>query len=153
MAYTTTAIEDALLAKIEPLKASLGVRTIKTYEEELDNEETIAKALALMPAILAVYGGSTYADHGERKIEALRWLLFCCDKSLRTYDEARRGGKRNPGAYAMLDGCRDALAASQLGLDVTPLKIVRQDAVWFGGGIAVYVAEYETSQALLYQVR
>ena len=152
MSYTISDIEDAILAKIEPLKASLGVRTIKTYEEELNSEEVIAKALALTPAILAVYGGSTYADHGERKVESMRWLLFCCDKNLRSYDESRRGGKRNPGAYAMLDGCRDALAASQLGLDVTPLKIIRQDAVWFGGGIAVYVAEYETAQALLYQV-
>jgi len=150
MSYGIEEIEDAIIAALEPLKASLGVRTIKSYQEELDDEETIARATRLFPAIFVVYGGSGYADHGSRKIETLSFILFVCDKSFRKEEELRRGGSSNPGTYVMLNGARDLLYEQRLSLDITPLKLIREDPVWFGNGISIYSAEYETAQAHLY---
>lgn len=150
MSYEIEQIEDAIIAALDPLKASLGVRTIKSYQAELDDEDMIARATRLFPAIIIVYGGSEYADHGSRKVEKMTYLLFVCDKSLRVEDEARHGGSLNPGTYAMLKGTRDLLYEKRLSLDITPLKLLREDPVWFGKGVSIYSAGYETTQAHLY---
>jgi len=147
--YTVEQIEDALIAALATLKGSLGVRTIKSYQGELE-EDDIKKLIALFPAIYVVYGGSEYKEHGARKVEFMRYHFFTCDKNLRAEEEARRGGANNPGTYAMLDAIRDKLYGQQLSLEIYPLRLVRQAAVWFGSGISVYGAEYETAQALLY---
>ena len=149
MSYTIEQIENAIITAIDDLKTDLGVRTIKSYQGELE-EGDIKRLVALFPAIYVVYGGSTYAEHGARKVEKMTYHLFVCDKNLRAEDEARRGGTQNPGTYAMLDGVRDLLFGKQLTLEIQPLSLIRQTPVWFGGGISVYGAEYETAQSLLY---
>jgi phage gp37-like protein len=160
--YTLEQIEDAIIAQLAPLKVGYTpvgeddpavwrtVRTIKSYQGELDDEETIARAAPLFPAILVVYGGSAYANRGSRKVETMRFVLFVLDRNVRQEAEARRGGPGNPGCYAVLNGVRDLLYGEQLGLDILPLEAMREDAVWFGRGVSVYSAEYETGQALLY---
>lgn len=163
--YTIDAIEDAIMARLAPLRtgyegdvpetgpvveAAGTVRTIKTYQGELDSEEAIARATRLFPAIIVMYGGSEYDDHGARKIERATCVLFVCDKSLRTDDEARRGGEANPGAYTLLNAIRELLVNARLGLDIFPLELLRERPVWFGRGVSIYSAEYETAQALLY---
>ena len=149
MSYTIEQIEDALITKLDALKASQGVRTIKTYQGELE-EDDVRKIVSLCPAIYVVYGGSEYKPHGARKVEWMTYHMFVCDKSLRAEAEARRGGTENPGTYVLLNAIRDLLYGDMLSLEIYPLRLVRETAVWFGGGISVYGAEYETAQALLY---
>ena len=161
--YTITELEDAVIARLAPLKVDYApaagpsdpdiwrtVRTIKSYQGELDDEAGNAAVLRIMPAILCVYSGSDYAEHGARKWEKPLFTLFVCDKSLRVEDEARRGGAGNPGAYALLGGVRDLLYGARLGLDILPLILMAERPVWFGKGVAIYSAEYGTGQALLY---
>lgn len=159
--YTIEQMEDAFMAALAPLKVDYDkqpgdpviyatVKTIKSYQAELDSEEDIARAARLFPAVIVVYTGSTYAEHGSRKVEAMRYLLFCCDKNLRLEAEARRGGNVNPGAYALLNGVRDLLYGQQLGKEIYPVKLTREDPVYLGMGLSIYGAEYETAQALLY---
>jgi len=150
MSYTIEQIEDAIINALQPLKASLGVRTIKSYQGELDSEDDIKRIVRLFPAIFVVYGGSEYAEHGSRKVETINYILFVCDRSLRREEEARRGGSSNPGTYEMLNKIRDELYGSRLSLDIFPLKLLREVPIWFGRGISVYSAEYEAAQALLY---
>jgi phage gp37-like protein len=160
--YTIEQIEDAIIAALAPLKVGYTpvgesdpavwrtCRTIKTYQGELDDEDAIARVIRLLPAVLTVYGGSGYAAHGARKIEKPTFTLFVCDKSLRSEAEARRGGAGNPGAYALLNGVRDLLYGEQLSLEIAPLELLRERPIWFGQGISIYSADYETTQALLY---
>ncbi|MBU1109967.1 MAG: DUF1834 family protein [Candidatus Riflebacteria bacterium] len=147
--YTIEQIEDALIAGLDTLKGSLGVRTIKSYQGELE-EGDIKKMVVRFPAIYVVYGGSEYADHGARRVESMTFHHFVCDKNLRAEDQARRGGNQNPGTYAMLDAIRDELYGARLSLEIEPIRLVRQEAVWFESGISVYGAEYVTAQALLF---
>jgi len=148
--YTIQQIEDAIVNELQPLKASLGVRVIKSYQGELESEEDINRLVRLFPAIYVVYGGSQYTEHGARKIEKMSYVLFVCDKSLRAEEEARRGGAKNPGTYAMLNAIRDKLFGSMLSLEIFPIDLLREVPVWFSRGISIYSAEYETAQALLY---
>ena len=159
--YTIEEIEDGIITKLAPLKAlyeqHVGdpavyatVRTIKSYQGELNDEESIARATRLFPAILVMYFGSEYEEHGKRKIEKLTFVLFICDKSLRSEEEARRGGTENPGTYAVLNGIRDLLYDSRLSKDIFPVSLLREGPVWFDKGVSIYSAEYETAQALLY---
>lgn len=160
--YTIEQIEDALITKLAPLKTGFlpvgeddpavwrTVREIRTYQGELDDEESLARAARLFPTILVMYGGSDYEEHGPRKIEKAVFCLFVCDRSLRSEAEGRRGGTENPGAYALLNGIRDLLYDSRLSKDIFPLTLLRERPVWFGRGVSIYSAEYETAQALLY---
>ncbi len=159
--YTIEEIEDGIITKLAPLQTLYeqhigdpavysSVRTIKSYQGELDDEESIARAIRLFPAILVMYFGSEYEEHGSRKIEKLTFGLFICDKSLRSEQEARRGGTENPGTYAVLNGIRDLLYGSRLFKDISPISLLRELPVWFNRGVSVYSAEYETAQALLY---
>jgi len=149
MAYSIEQIEDAIISALEPLKANLGVRTIKSYQGELETEKDIAM-IRIYPAIFVVYGGSEYMEHGSRKIEKMRYDLFFCDISLRSETEARRGSAQNPGTYAMMQATRDILYGESLFLEIFPFHLIRQEPVWFGKGISIYAAEYETAQTHLY---
>ena len=148
--YTIEQIEDAIIAALAPLKVSLGIREIKSYQGELE-EADLKKMTGNFPAIYVVYGGSGYVGRGARKQETLGLELFVCDKSLRGEEEARRGGAKNPGTYRMLRECRALVTGQNLGLaELTPFEIQRDTPIWFGGGVSIYAQGYETVQAHLY---
>jgi phage gp37-like protein len=146
--YTTEEIEDAAISALDPLKSTLGVRTLKSYQGELE-EEDVKRLIALFPAIYVVYGGSRFVTSGRRVVETMTWHFFVCDKNLRSEEEARKGSVRNPGTYAMLIAIRGKLGGQQLSMEIQPFKPIRQQTVWFDGGISIYSADYEMSQSLL----
>lgn len=149
--YTIEQIEDAIITALEPLKTSIGVRVIKTYGGDLDSPEALKDAMvAQFPAIYIVYGGTEPASHGERRLERMSYSLFVCDKSLRKEEEARRGGTQNPGTYAMLDAIKEKLWGKQLGLEIEPFDLKREMPIWFGKGLSIYAAEYESTKPSLY---
>lgn len=150
--YTISDIEDAILAALEPLRASQGVRTLRSYEGELDDEKAIAQAITLFPAILSVYLGSQYTDHGQRKIERLSFGLFFGDRSLRAASKAAglRGSATNPGVYALMDAARPLLYGLRLGLDISPIDYGRQAPEYVAKGTAVYSVEISLAQFHLY---
>lgn len=151
MAITIETIEDAIITQLETLieDEDFTVKIIKTYQGELESSD-IERISTFFPAIYIVYGGSYYEDHGSRRVEFMTFHLLVCDKNLRAEEEARRGGDQNPGTYTMLDFVRESLYGQQLGLQIYPLKLISQTSIWFGNGISVYGAQYETAQALLY---
>lgn len=149
MSVTIEQIEDAVVSALSPLRASLGVRTVATYQDEL-TEEGVSRLVVRLPAIYVVYGGSRYADHGARVIEIPKMVVLVIDRSLRDEAEVRRGGNHNPGTYAMLAGVRELLCGQQLDLDMHPLKIIRENPLSYGRGISIYAAEFETGVARLY---
>jgi len=149
-------IEAALLGLLAPLKAALGVRTVKGYDQELATKEEVRRLAAAFPALLVVYGGSRDSGEARRKSEVQTWTVFCCDKSFRP-GEGRTGGAGHPGTYALLghvdgeerSGVLGALAGARLWPDAVPLRRLRQFAVLFDNGISVYAAEFAFTQSYL----
>jgi len=150
MAVTIEDIEDGFIAAFEPLKISVAVRDIKSYQAELATEDEIKRAARILPAILVVYGGSVFEEHGSRKLEKLRFVIFVCDKNLRGEAGARRGSTENPGTYAMLAAVRDAVVGQQFGLEIHPVRPGPVNAVYMDKGVSVYAAEYWTAYGHLY---
>lgn len=146
MSRSITDIEDRLIAL---LKDGTTARTVKSYQGEMDSRD-IKRLLNLFPAIFVVYGGSRYTARGARKLETMSFELFVCDKSLRAEEEARRGGIGNPGVYALLAAIRDCLCGVLPYPEMEPMELIREEAVWFGGGISIFGAEYQTIQGHLY---
>jgi phage gp37-like protein len=146
--YTITEIEDALLSALAPLAAELGVRTLGSYQNELDSEAEIKRVSYLFPAVYVAYGGTTPSLQKGHKTETITYNVMVCDRNLRGEESARRGDAAHPGVYALLEGVRDKLYRQRLGLKIMPLTLVHQGPVYFGAGISVYNAEYETVAAL-----
>ncbi|MFH1887009.1 MAG: phage protein Gp37 [Pseudomonadota bacterium] len=151
--YTIQQIEDALVTRLKALKRndSIRLRTLGTYQGELETQEEVEGLTRLFPAIWAMYAGSSFARHGSRRIERMRFCLFACARSFRDEAGARRGGATGPGAYAILAAARDLLCGSRLGLSIEPLSPTRQETAWFGKGISVYVQEWETANFHLFE--
>ena len=146
--YTTEAIEDAATSALDPLKSTQGVRTIKSYQGELE-EMDVKTLISLFPAIYVVYGGSRFVTSGRRVVETMTWHFFVCDKNLRSEEQARKGSDRNPGTYAMLRSVMSRIGGQQLDMEIQPFKPIRCQTVWFGNGISIYGADYEMAQSLL----
>jgi len=145
---TIEAVEDAILARLEHLKAdaSIGLRTLDTYQGELETEQDVSKLSRAFPAIWVVYGGSNVKDMGPRVVEEMTWILFLATRSLRDEAEARRGGATGCGSYALCEAARNRLANHDLGLTgLQPLQFTRQENVWFGKGISIYGQQWRAT--------
>lgn len=137
-------IEDAILALLAPLKARFPRLTVRPYAHEMDESDALRLA-GYAPALLPVYSGSRESGPANLRAEAMTWTVFVLARSFRE-GEASRGGPDQPGAYALLEAVRDALAGQQLFEDTTPLVRDRQQSVAFAQGLAMYAATYGMKQ-------
>lgn len=137
-------IEDAILAKLTPLKGQFSRLTVRPYQHEMDESDAMRLA-AYAPALLPVYSGSRESGPANLRAEAMTWTVFVLAKSFRE-GEASRGGPDQPGAYALLEAVHAALAGQVLFPDLTPVVRERQQAVAFAQGLAMYAATYGMKQ-------
>jgi hypothetical protein len=146
--YTITDFEDAILAALEPLKATHGVQTLESYDLHLEDPEVWKKLAIKFPAIFVLFGSMDTKDNGQRQMESNSFQIGMADRSLRK-GEARRGGAQVGGAYGLIDGVRKALAGKILLPDMTPImpRSVRQ--VVIADGVAMYAATYTIGQGYL----
>lgn len=145
--HSITAIEDAILAALEPLKASLKVREVKPYAGEVEAEKI--KTVRAWPFLLVTFNGVPgVADHGSRKIEATRWLVLAGDSHQSDLARARRGGT-GPGTYAMLGGVRQELEGVQMLPGLLPAVRLGEETLVNEAGMSVYACHYEISQPYL----
>lgn len=146
--YTIKQIEDAILTAIDSLSGSLGVKTIKVYEGQIETGEFL-QTIEPVPIIYLVYAGSNYIDKDARQIREMTFVLFCIDKSLGNRHKAGIGDNTNPGTHAMLDGIRTALLNKRLSLTIFPFSLISEDIIGFVQGYAIYSATYKTKEAFL----
>lgn len=145
--YTIRQIEDAIIDALDPLKSSLAVRTIKSYQGEIGDLKEARRIIPLFPAIFIAYGGSTFTQNHTQVEEELLFIVFVADQNFRSEKDARRGGATGrAGTYAMLEGVRSIMLNHMLGLSILPLEIVSQESVLFGDGMSIYSAIYRTEQ-------
>jgi len=102
-------IEDAILARLAPLKGTHGVRTLDSYDTRLEDPEAWKRFGIQFPAVFVAYEGFDNVDKGSRQVAMHRYQIGVADQALR-WKEARRGAVGNGGAYALIDGVRDILA-------------------------------------------
>jgi phage gp37-like protein len=147
-AYTITQIEDAILAALEPLKASHGVRTLESYDLRLEDPEAWKRLTIKFPAVFVLFADLDDTDLGQRQLEAQRFQIGMADSSLRP-GEARRGGLRVEGSYGLIHGVQSALAGKILLPDLLPAMRRGVQRALIADGVAMYVATYTIGQGYL----
>ncbi|EHJ46338.1 protein of unknown function DUF1834 [Solidesulfovibrio carbinoliphilus subsp. oakridgensis] len=137
-------VEDALVAALSPLKASHGVRQIKTYGDDLE-PDALPRLLPNLPAILVVYAGSVTDSHGQRQIDRAAYFVFVCDRSLRSEEAARAG---TSGAYPLLGAVRRLLQGKEVFPNIFA-ELRRQETFLSRPDMTACYAVYEIAQPYL----
>lgn len=118
--YSKKELEDAVIRALGPLSVQGGgyVRSIRPYRGDLSAAGMIPEALQ-MPTVFVSYASSSYGPGPYLHInESLSFnITVIC----------RVGA--TPDAYKVLEDIRVLLCGSTLGLDITPLKPVRESTL------------------------
>lgn len=146
--YAITAVEDAILAVLEPLRASHGVRQAGPYGGDLDLER-LAAAVQQWPALLVFYVGGPRANLGQRRIETMEFVVLVCAKHAGDQAKARRGGSGSPGSYPLLRAASEALEGTTLLPGLFPVAVTGVASELQGGGMSVYSLQIEIDQPYL----
>lgn len=160
-----TAIRDALVAKLAPLKKTsvpaLYLQAIVTiarpYRGAGDETGLTLLANALLgraPAIAIALGRTTFESSGSLPSEnrgELELALYCCSEHARDVEEGRLYGDAiaagsntaDPGIWTMLEHARELVAGAQLGIaSVGEPRLVEEDEVLTAAEATVWEQRY-----------
>lgn len=132
-------LEDAVLTALQARLGSL-VNTLETYQgdwrADLQNEPW------RLPAVLVMLSGA------RSETAALRSYDLTLDLTVLVVVRQLRGqaaGRRlEGGVYQLLAGSRQALWHQDLGLEILPLALVREEPLLNNREFSVYAAQYRT---------
>jgi len=154
MDITYAEIENAILDKLIPLKATLGIRALDGYNGDFD-PETIAIEALVFPAIFVAIEEMISSQINNRDNRQLTVRVYAAAKNVRGEASQRRGDSRNLGVYTLLESIRAALnrqivaTASGHRLSAMILKSEKIVAHSKQMGLCIAVAEYQLSTAVM----
>jgi len=135
--YKKNEIESAIINTLSPLLVGNGgyLLELDVYKGEL-SASGLFKEAARMPSVFLAYSGSTYSTgtylHTEETI-TYNLIAFC-----------RTG--TTPDACTLLEYVRDRLCGSIIGLDIRPLKLLREYSVGVTKEFTILSAVYSVTQ-------
>lgn len=132
--------EDAILEMLEPLKVSSGIKTLNSYQGDLEAED-FAVILSKFPAVYLYYTGDSFQRAGGRVVATRNWSLFVCDRSFRSDKQARRGANTTVGTYAIMDAIKPLLWGKIPLAGVSAIVPVRTESVAYSQNLGVSVYE------------
>jgi phage gp37-like protein len=135
-----TMVENAVVAA---LQARLGAqaKTIRSYQGNWRTD--IRQEPWRMPAVLVMLMSSNSQQVGVSSFDlTLDLQVLVVVRSLRGEEAGRRDAG---GAYDLLLGVQDALWQKDLGLDLLPFALVREEPLMTDREFTVYAAHYRTS--------
>jgi phage gp37-like protein len=132
-------LEDAVLTALQARIGSL-VQTLETYQgdwrADLQNEPW------RMPAVLVLLSGVRSEAAALRSYDlTLDLTVLVLVRQLRGQEAGRR---QEGGVYQILAGSRQALWHQDLGLEILPLALVREEPLLNNREFSVYAAQYRT---------
>ena len=137
--YSMTTVEDALLAA---LQAQMGsqVQTLETYQGDwrADLERRIWRLPAALVTLVRQQGEQVAWGSYDLTLDVAVLVLV---RQLRGEGEGRRGDN---GVYELLESVRRALWHQDLGLELQPLALLKEEALLSTPELVVYGAYYRT---------
>ena len=135
--YTKSEVEAAILAALFPLSVGGGgnVRILETYKGEFSAAGVMPEALQT-PSIFLAYASSTFRPGPYLYVEETM--------SFNVIAACRSGGPSD--ALEVLTGVRDRLCGSTLGLDVSPIRLLRVSSLYSDREMELYAALYTLTQ-------
>ncbi len=148
MLHTRNQIEDAILAALEPLKASHGVRTLDGYDLRLEDEEAWRELAIQFPAVFVAYSSTKYRDLGQRQLAQHRYKIAVADQSFRKRG-AKRGGLGGGGTNDLVDVVERSLTGLVVLPDMTPIMPEDVMPVMMNKYAAMYAVTITLGQGFL----
>ena len=137
---TWNVVEEALLAALQAELGSL-VQTVASYQGNwLQDLQHQARRLPAVLVRLRQTRGEQVAMRSSDLI--LDFIVLVAIRPLRGEAEARI---QDGGIYQILEGVRQALWHQDLGLEITPFSLEKEEPWLYTRELAVYGAEYRTS--------
>ena len=137
--YTIKEIEDAILAALTDRLGSY-VKTIESYQGQL--EADLGEFAWRLPASLVMLKDTQVRKAAAHSYDLkLTFSIIVADRNLRGNQQGRLG---NTGAYQMLEDVRLTLWDQDLGLEVNPFMLLREEALINNRQVAVFAADYQT---------
>ncbi len=133
-------VEDAVVTALE---ASLGsqAKTVRSYQGDWRTD--LKQETWRLPAALVMVTGSRAEQVGVWSFDlTLNLQVLLVVRHLRGEESGRR---ESGGAYDLLAGVRQALWHQDLGLDLTPFALVREEPLLTDGEFTVYAAHYSAT--------
>lgn len=138
--YSWNTLEDTVVAALEDRLAP-EVRTVRSYQGDWRTD--LRQETWRLPAALVMLTGSRSEQVGLSSFDLTMDIqVLVVVRHLR----GEEAGRREPGgAYDLLAGVREALWHQDLGLDLTPLALVREEPLLTDEEFTVYAAQYRTT--------
>jgi len=136
-------LEDTVVAALE---TGLGpeVKTVRSYQGDWRTD--LRQETWRLPAALVLLTGSRSEQVGSSSFDLTQDLqVLVVVRHLRGEEAGRR---ESGGAYELLAGVRESLWHQDLGLDLTPLALVREEPLLSDEEFTVYAAHYRTTAVL-----
>jgi phage gp37-like protein len=133
-------VEDAV---VTALQTGLGaqVKTVRSYQGDWRTD--LKQETWRLPAALVMVTGSRAEQVGVSSFDlTLNLQVLLVVRHLRGEEAGRREAG---GAYELLAGVRQALWHQDLGLDLTPFTLVREEHLLTDGEFTVYAAHYSAT--------
>jgi len=120
------------------------VKTIDSYQGQL--EADLEKFPWRLPATLVMLRETSVEKATSHTYDlSLTFTVVVADRNLRGNREGRLS---NVGIYRMLEDVRGALWDQDLGLDINPLTLVKEEAVLNNRQMVVFAADYQTQMVV-----
>lgn len=135
-----TTVEDKVVAALQD-RLGEQVKTIRSYQGNWRTD--LRQETWRLPAALVMLTGSHSEQVGVASFDlTLDLQVLVVVRHLR----GEEAGRREPGgAYDLLLGVQDALWHQDLGLEMQPFALVREEPLLTDGEFAVYAARYRTA--------
>jgi phage gp37-like protein len=135
-----TLVEDAVLAALQD-RLGQQVKTIRSYQGNWRTD--LRQETWRLPAALVMLTGSRTEQVGVTSFDlTLDFQVLVVVRQLRGEEVGRREAG---GVYDLLLGVQDALWQQDLGLDLLPFALVREEPLLNDGEFTVYAAHYRTA--------
>jgi phage gp37-like protein len=131
------AVEDAVVSALEDGLGS-QVKQVRSYQGDWRTD--LKQESWRLPAALVMVTGSQAEQVGVSSFDlTLNLQVLLVVRHLRGEESGRREAG---GAYDLLAGVREALWHQDLGLDLTPFALIREEPLLTDGEFTVYAAQY-----------
>ena len=137
--FDWTALEDAVLAALQ-VQLGAQVNTLESYQG--DWRADLQAVGWRLPAVLVMLAGARSEAAALRSYDlTVDFTLLTVVRQLRGQAAGRREGG---GTYQLLAGIRQALWHQDLGLEILPLALVKEEPLLNDREFSVYAAHYRT---------
>lgn len=138
-------MEDAVIAKLNTPLETEGVRTLETYNGQLDVEE-IEDMIRRFPCVYVLAGPLDLKDRNRYLDYRMQTTLLVGDKNIRGSSAAARGDTSSVGIYRLLEVIRQNLHNQKLVRGWSTLIVTSENPMIYSpeNNICLYTATYES---------